>query len=147
MTTESHDDSSADKPVAIGSTDGLGLVERLRDWASNLYVLQIGEQEAVQRDCALAAQEIRRLRAQLKHCGGDNCMGRKMGQMTTWVTEQAADARVAAEREQCAKLCEAQLDEPASSEWNNAVKCCAAALRARAWPNVRANRETPRDQA
>lgn len=42
----------------------------------------------------------------------------------------ALDNAVAAERERCAKLCEAQLDEPTSREWNMAVKCCAATLRA-----------------
>lgn len=38
---------------------------------------------------------------------------------------------VAAEREACALVCEAQLDEPASQEWNAAAKCCADAIRAR----------------
>lgn len=40
-------------------------------------------------------------------------------------------AGAAAEREACARVCEAQLDEPASQEWNAAAKCCAAAIRAR----------------
>lgn len=47
------------------------------------------------------------------------------GQMRAYAVRE-----VAAERERCAKLCEAQLDEPASREWNLAVKCCAAVLRA-----------------
>lgn len=46
-------------------------------------------------------------------------------QMRAYAAEQ-----VAAERERCAKLCEAQLGEPASREWNLAVKCCASVLRA-----------------
>jgi hypothetical protein len=48
------------------------------------------------------------------------------------IAEAAWNAATAAERERCAKVCEQQLDEPASTNWNLAVKCSAAAIRARA---------------
>jgi len=44
-------------------------------------------------------EEIERLRAELARCGKDNCMGRRCDDVTNWVTEPAAEARVAAERE------------------------------------------------
>ena len=44
-----------------------------------------------------------------------------------WAAWKSATA---AERERAAKVCEVQLDEPASTNWNIAVKCCAAVIRA-----------------
>lgn len=49
----------------VWPSDGLGLVERLRDWADDTYTLQAGELPDVQRDLAAAADEIERLRAAL----------------------------------------------------------------------------------
>jgi hypothetical protein len=43
-----------------------------------------------------AEVDAERLRAELAKCGKDNCMGRRVPGTTTWVTEQAAEARVAA---------------------------------------------------
>jgi hypothetical protein len=47
---------------------------------------------------AIAARdaEIARLRAKLKDCGGDNCMGQRVDGVTQWITVQAAEARVSA---------------------------------------------------
>lgn len=55
--------------------------------------------------------------------------------MTDYGNAEEAIKRFAAlvradERERCAKAAEAQLDEPASKEWNAAVKFFAAAIRA-----------------
>lgn len=76
------------------SDDELGsLPERLRAYSADTMLCD-EYAEAMQ----YAATEIERLRAELARCGGD---------VTNWVTERAADARVAAERERCAKLVEA----------------------------------------
>lgn len=53
-----------------------------------------------------ADAEIERLTAELSRCGKDNCMGRKSDAVTNWVTVEAMDAAVAAERERCAKEAE-----------------------------------------
>lgn len=66
MTTELTDTdhcSPAAEPLALSSSDGLGLVERLRDWADETYALQDSELPDVRRDLAAAATEIERLRA------------------------------------------------------------------------------------
>lgn len=95
----STDDTNAARRGS-GSKDLLGLLARLqslkvllgtdspevRGWAP---VVQQGAQATV--NAAIAA---------LKKCGGDNCMGRRCDDVTNWVTEQAAQARVAARDEQ-----------------------------------------------
>jgi hypothetical protein len=92
MTDPANADHDA-TPAALRLNDQLGLVERLRkpatapNWAT------------ADRWMMEAADEIERLRARLMNCGGDNCMGRRCDAMTNWITEQAAEARVAAERE------------------------------------------------
>lgn len=47
-------------------------------------------------DVAARDAEIARLRAKLKDCGGDNCMGQRVEGVTQWITEAAAEARVSA---------------------------------------------------
>lgn len=97
--TDTKRDTAA-SPNGSASSDLLGLVERLR--APSMM-----DTTATYIDrMRMAADEIERLRAELARCGGDNCMGRRCDDVTNWVTEQAAQARVAAERERCAKLCE-----------------------------------------
>lgn len=59
----------------------------------------------------------------------DGLGGLRIAEAILALRRWAAELRTA-ERELCAALCEAQLDEPASREWNLAVKRCAAALRA-----------------
>lgn len=80
--------------------------------------------EQLQRD---AIEEIERLRAELARCGGNNCMGRRCDDVTNWVTEQAAQARVVAERERCAKICE---ETGAYTDELEMAQMCAAAIRA-----------------
>lgn len=82
------------------ASEALPLVERLRLMSRRGHWPLLGDE---------AADEIERLRAELARCGGDNCMGRRCDDVTNWVTEQAAQARVAAERERCAK--------PVPDEW------------------------------
>ena len=52
-------------PGALGSNAQLGLVERLRDWADERYVMQRGELAALRADLREAADEIERLRAEV----------------------------------------------------------------------------------
>ena len=89
--TDTKRDTAA-SPNGSASSDLLGLVERLR--APSMM-----DTTATYIDrMRMAADEIERLRAELARCGGDNCMGRRCDDVTNWVTEQAAQARVAAER-------------------------------------------------
>lgn len=96
MTTSEHSEHS--KPLAVPLSDQLGLVERLRFLAS-------GQDDPHSAALTEAADKLAR-------CGGDNCMGRRCNDVTNWVTEQAAEARVAAERER----------------WRVALGACDAAL-------------------
>ena len=90
--TDTKRDTAA-SPNGSALSDLLGLVERLR--APSMM-----DTTATYIDrMRMAADEIERLRAELARCGGDNCMGRRCDDVTNWVTEQAAQARVAAERE------------------------------------------------
>lgn len=82
-----------DVPAEVPLSDLLGLVERLR--APSMMDTTATHIDRMR----MAADEIERLRAELARCGGDNCMGRRCDDVTNWVTEQAAQARVAAERE------------------------------------------------
>ncbi len=82
-----------------------------------------------------AAGEIERLRVELSRCGGENCMGRRCDDVTNWVTERAADARVAAERERCAKLCESVASDLENAEedaqaLSTGAQSCADQIRA-----------------
>jgi len=129
-----------------GSNDLLGLLARLqslkvllgtdspevRGWAP---VVQQGAQATV--NAAIAA---------LKKCGGDNCMGRRCDDVTNWVTEQAAQARVAAERERWQKwACRKEWDtvndppcHPGDKDWRPCANC--------AGPNTEAEPARPAER-
>ena len=74
-----------DGSIAIAHKDG------------GLHMASLPEATMVATIATLRA-EVDKLRAELKLCGKDNCMGRRVKGVTQWVTEQAKDAAVAAVR-------------------------------------------------
>jgi hypothetical protein len=52
-------------PEGVASSEVLGLVERMHDWADERYVMQRGELSALRADLREAAAEIERLRGLL----------------------------------------------------------------------------------
>jgi hypothetical protein len=84
------------------------------------HVPHDAEQVCWAADLRKASSEIARLSARVAELGAAH--------------EDASGAilqAVEAERERCAKACEAQLSGgPGNGNWNVAVKCCAAAVRA-----------------
>jgi hypothetical protein len=73
--------------------------------------------------------EIERLRAELARCGKDNCMGRKVQSTTTWVTWEAREAAVAAERERWEALAGNVCDARHRYGWSPEVDAEIEALR------------------
>lgn len=93
----------------VCSSAELGLVDRLKSLKSLL-----GTDSPEVRGWAPVVQQtaqatVNAAISALNQCGGDNCMGQRVPGVTQWVTEEAAAARVAAERERIDRLLQEHL--------------------------------------